>query len=180
MFAALLANWKTIAWGVVIATFLASIAAGVLEHKHLVADVTKTADAAGYARAVAEDKAALAAHLAHDAADKAAQVKKDQEIVDAYESQLAQSATVIAAQRLQFSHLRVCNGAAAGANHSGPVSDAGQPATGIDDTAGAAGGSMPSLDVAGAELSRCDAQATQLAALQQWVAAHFAKSQDSK
>jgi hypothetical protein len=74
MFAALLANWKTIAWGVVIATFLASIAAGVLEHKHLVADVTKTADAAGYARAVAEDKAALAAHLAHDAADKAAQV----------------------------------------------------------------------------------------------------------
>jgi hypothetical protein len=153
------------------AAILAMIAAAVIEHKELEAQAIKTADAAGYARAGAEDAKAMTAHRAQDAIDAATLKQKTDEVISAYEKTIADSAVGLADARGEFAQLRVCVSPAGGAGNNSPVPSVPVTASGPHATTGE-GSVLPSLTVVGEELSRCDVQSDRLDSLQQWILTH--------
>lgn len=147
----------------------ALLAVGLLVGWHYIAvsRAKSAGDAAGYARAQAEDRLALADRIKLDADLRAKDRATTEGLLhDLHIIQAAHRADLADAIG-EFSVIRVLAYPTAGS--SGAAADPGRTAGGVDGASDDQRSGLPSLAVAGQELSNCELEGDRFAALQQWV-----------
>jgi hypothetical protein len=144
--------------------------AAVIGHQIAAHKATSRAFDSGYAKAAAENNAALSARIAQDAALIARDKTNTEQIIHDYEIVVAAHRANLDDALRELANVRV-RLYAASSGGSGPVSSIRSTPGSTNDPADDAGRDVPSLDILGAELSQCEIEGDRLAALQAWVRA---------